>query len=186
MLCNTTKVIPLWLTSIINQIPVKKQIALIAAMSENRVIGLQNRLPWHLPADWEHFWRTTAGAPFIMGRKSFEAADALLSDYKNVIISNSKNLALCSNCAQAHSVAEALQLLADEPLVFILGGAQIFKQTTHLADLIYLTIVHHHFEGDAFFPDINWTEWELVQSTIHPADERHAYVFSINIYKRIA
>lgn len=164
---------------------VKKQIALIAAMSENRVIGLQNRLPWRLPADWEHFWRTTSGAPFIMGRKSYETTDALLSDYKNVIISNSENLALCSHCKQARGIAEALQLLADEPLVFILGGAQVFEQSIHLANLMYLTIIHHHFEGDAFFPEVNWTEWELVQSTNHLADERHAYAFSINTYKRI-
>jgi dihydrofolate reductase len=163
----------------------KKKIALIAAMSENRVIGTQNRLPWHLPADWEHFWRTTSGAPFIMGRKSFEAADALLSDYKNVIISNSENLALRSNCTQARSIDEALQLLADEPLVFILGGAQVFEQTIHLANLMYLTIVHHQFEGDAFFPMVNWGDWELAQSEKHPADERHAYAFSINGYKRI-
>ncbi|MBK8702732.1 MAG: dihydrofolate reductase [Saprospiraceae bacterium] len=164
----------------------KKQIALIAAMSENRVIGLHNRLPWHLPADWEHFRRTTSGAPFIMGRKSYETADALLSDYKNVIISNSENLALCSHCKQAHSVAEALQLLADEPLVFILGGAQVFEQTIHLADLMYLTIVHHQFDGDAFFPEVNWAEWELLKQDNHPTDERHAYAFSINVYKRIA
>ncbi len=163
----------------------KKQIALIAAMSENRVIGLQNRLPWHLPDDWAHFWRTTAGAPFVMGRKSYEAADALVSDYKNVIISKSRQLALCEKCVQAHSITEAIDLLADEPLIFILGGAQVFQQSIHLADTMYLTIVHHQFEGDAFFPVVNWAEWALVQSDLHLPDERHAYAFSINVYKRI-
>lgn len=163
----------------------KKEIALIAAMSENRVIGVQNRLPWHLPGDWEHFWRTTAGAPFIMGRKSYETADALISTYKNVIISKRESLNLCDNCQQARSIAEALLLLADEPKLFILGGAQVFAQSIHLANAMYLTFVHHQFEGDAFFPEVNWAEWELQESTFHPADSRHAWPFSINIYKRI-
>lgn len=161
-----------------------QRIALIAAMGENRVIGIQNRLPWNLPADWENFRRVTAGAPFLMGRHSFETEDALWSDYRNVVISRSPQLQLPAHTQQAFSVEEGLHLLGDEPLVFILGGASIFEQTQHLANYMYLTIVHGIFEGDAFFPEVVWSEWELVHSKRHEADQRHAYAFSLNEYQR--
>lgn len=163
-----------------------QRIALIAALSENRVIGLNNRLPWNLPADWENFRLVTAGAPFLMGRKSFETEDALWSDYKNVVISSKANLHLPDNAIQASSIEEGLAMLALEPLVFILGGASVFEQTLHIANYMYLTHVHGVFEGDAFFPEPDWAQWQLVRSLRHEADERHAYAFSLNEYSRKA
>lgn len=162
-----------------------QHIAIIAAMAENRTIGIHNRLPWRLPADWENFHKVTEGAPFLMGRNSYEAEDALISSYRNIIISTRPGLSLCNCCSQAGSVEEGLQLLADEPRIFILGGASIFAQTLHLANYLYLTIVHHSFEGDAFFPEIQWDDWQLTRSVFHPVDERHAYPFSLNEYQRV-
>lgn len=162
-----------------------QRIALIAALSENRAIGLHNRLPWSLPDDWENFKRVTAGAPFLMGRKSFETEDALWSDYRNIVISGNPHLPLPGHAMRASTVEEGLSLLADEPVVFILGGATIFEQTLHLANYMYLTHVHGTFEGDAFFPQPDWSEWQLLSSVRHEADERHAYAFSLNEYSRI-
>ena len=161
------------------------KISLIAAMSENHVIGIENRLPWRLPKDWENFRKVTENKAFIMGRKSYEAEDKLVSDYKNVIISRKPNYPLSENEILAGSVEEALSILESEGEVFILGGAEIFNQCLHLADYLYLTIVHGNFEGDAFFPVINWANWELTKSVKHDIDDKHEYAFSLNEYKKV-
>ena len=159
-------------------------IYLIAAMSENHVIGIHNRLPWHLPDEWEHFRKTTDGKPFIMGRKSFEAPDALHSTYKNVVLSSHKKPG--DDPAFATNINEALELLAGEEEIFILGGETVFRQTIHLAEKLYLTVVHAHIEGDAIFPPVSNEEWEIEKSEYHSADERHQYSFSMNVYVRKA
>jgi dihydrofolate reductase len=157
---------------------------LIAAMSENRVIGLHNRLPWHLPDEWAHFRKVTEGKAFIQGRKSFEAADALHSSYKNVVLSRNENLEKSDKTARAGDLNEGIALLKDENEVFVLGGASVFEQALPLAEKLYLTIVHTTLEGDAYFPKINWDEWELTSSEYHKTDERHDYAFSMNLYVR--
>ena len=161
-----------------------QRISLIAAMSENRVIGNHNHLPWHLPDDWKNFRKVTAGKPFIMGRKSYQAEDALVSDYRNIIVTSKKELDLCDHCELAETLEEAFAKLASEPEVFVLGGGSIFEQTINKANYLYLTIVHHTFSGDAFFPPINWNQWTKVKEDYHEADERHAFAFSLNEYER--
>ncbi|CAG4988628.1 Dihydrofolate reductase [Dyadobacter sp. CECT 9275] len=151
-------------------------------MSENRVIGINNSLPWHLPDEWEHFRKVTNGKPFIMGRKSYEAPDALHSPYRNIVLSSEKKET--AGVEYAASLDEALALLEEEPEAFILGGATVFKEAIHLAERLYLTVVHAHLEGDAFFPQVNSDEWELTSSEYHGTDERHVYSFSMNIYDR--
>lgn len=161
------------------------KIAAIAAMSENRVIGQDNKLPWTLPEDWANFHRVTKGKAFIMGRKSYESEDALISSYKNVILSRQKGLSLVEHCQLAESPAEALALLQDEEEVFILGGSSIFEQMMPSCNQLYLTIVHHTFVGDAYFPEVDWSQWKLTKSVYHPIDEQHAYAFSLNEYARL-
>lgn len=156
-------------------------IYLIAAMSENHVIGIHNRLPWHLPDEWEHFRKITDGKPFVMGRKSYEAPDALHSTYLNVVLSSHKKPGYP---IYASSIQEALDILAEEKEIFILGGETVFRQTIHLADKLYLTVVHAHIEGDAVFPSVSSEEWEIESSEYHPADEAHQYAFSMNVYAR--
>ncbi len=133
-------------------------------MSINHVIGHNNRLPWHLPADWENFKRVTAGHVFIMGRKSFFNDDALVSDRHNFIISRQKKLELPAHSTRVGSLAEAIQQCAGEQAVFVLGGASIFNLAIAQADFLYLTIVHDIFPGDAFFPSINWAEWKYIHN----------------------
>lgn len=160
-----------------------QKIAAIAAMSENRVIGKDNKLPWKLPDDWANFRRVTAGKPFVMGRKSFQADDALISDYRNVIITTQEALLLPEHTQIANSPEAALELLKDEPELFILGGETIFAQLMPRINYLYLTIVHHTFEGDAFFPELDWEQWNLINSVYHEADVQHAYAFSLNEYE---
>lgn len=160
------------------------KVSLIAAMSLNRVIGLDNHLVWDLPADWENFRRVTEGHVFIMGRKSYEAEDALISDRYNLILSRQKNLELGEKCEQVLSLEQALAQSREEEEVFILGGASIFEQALPFADYIYLTIVHDFFEGDAYFPEVDWRNWRLTKSHLHQKDERHAHFFAMNEYER--
>ncbi|MEO0778233.1 MAG: dihydrofolate reductase [Bacteroidota bacterium] len=162
-----------------------RKIALIAAMSENRVLGKDNKLVWELPADWENFRRVTAGQAFVMGRVSYESEDMLFSDRLNVILSRRPQLELPEGFVRAPDLPAALDLLADEETVFILGGGQVFAQSLPLASYLYLTIVHHEFEGDAFFPPVDWSQWEMVRSVFHPVDDHHAYPFSLQEFRRI-
>jgi dihydrofolate reductase len=163
--------------------PHQPHLYVIAAMSENRVIGKENHLPWHLPDEWENFRKVTDGRPFLTGRKSFEAPDALHSSYRNLVLSRRP----CTNSGTIEYVKdfqEALALLHDENEVFILGGASVFEQAIPLAEKLFLTIVHAYLEGDAFFPAVSAIDWELVSSEYHAADEQHAYAFSMNLYVR--
>lgn len=162
----------------------KPHLYIIAAMSENQVIGQDNRLPWHLPDEWAHFRKVTDGKPFLQGRKSFEAADALHSSYRNVILSRNENLEKTDKTERASDLTEGLALLKDENEVFVLGGASVFEQALPLVEKLYLTIVHTTVEGDAYFPKLNWDEWELISSEFHDKDERHEYSFSMNLYAR--
>lgn len=162
------------------------QLYMIAAMSENRVIGLENRLPWHLPDEWKHFRKVTEGKPFLMGRKSFEAPDALHSAYKNVILTSQKPEKKEPHVEYVKDISEALALLSGENEVFVLGGATVFREMLPMAQKLYLTIVHTQVEGDAFFPDFDVNEWVLASSEFHDTDHEHAYSFSMNLYIRKA
>ncbi len=162
----------------------KLQLYIIAAMSENHVIGLNNSLPWHLPDEWAHFRKVTAGKAFIMGRKSFEAPDALHSEYRNVIITSRPPVQAEPHVEYAKDISEAIALLSDETDVFILGGASIFQQMLPLVQRMYLTIVHAQVAGDAWFPAFDPADWELASSEFHGTDDDHAYSFSMNLYIR--
>jgi dihydrofolate reductase len=159
-------------------------VSLIAAMSLNHVIGQENHLVWNLPADWENFQRVTEGHIFIMGRKSYQAEDALISDRHNLILSRQENLSLGENSEQVQSLEQALEHTRGEEEIFILGGASVFEQALPLADYLYLTIVHDFFDGDAFFPVVDWRNWQLTKSRLHRKDERHDYTFAMNEYQR--
>jgi dihydrofolate reductase len=160
------------------------QLYMIAAMSENRVIGLENKLPWHLPDEWKHFRKVTEGKPFLMGRKSFEAPDALHSAYRNVILTSQKLEREEPNVEYVKDISEALALLSSENEVFVLGGATVFREMLPMVERIYLTIVHTQVEGDAFFPDFDPGEWVLSSSEFHDSDNEHQYSFSMNLYIR--
>ena len=161
----------------------KPHLYIIAAMSENRVIGVNNHLPWHLPDEWAHFKEVTYGKPFLTGRKSYEAPDALHSSYRNVVLTR-KSGNTSSDVEYADDLSGALALLHEENEVFILGGASVFEQALPIVEKLYLTVVHAHLEGDAFFPAINPHDWELVSSEYHGVDPDHAFAFSMNLYER--
>lgn len=130
------------------------KIILIAALSENRVIGKDNKLIWHIPDDLKHFKEKTSGHPVIMGRKTFESIGRLLPNRTNIIITRDKEYKV-EGALIVHSLDEAISTAQKntEKEVFIIGGGQIFEQAIKIADKLYLTIIEGEFEGDAFFPD---------------------------------
>lgn len=153
-------------------------------MSENHVIGKQNSLPWHLPDEWKNFRKVTEGKAFLMGRTSYEAPDALHSTYRNVVLSNHGDHTDHGNTQYAVDLEQAMTLLSDENEVFVLGGASVFSQMMPRAEKLFLTIVHAHIEGDAFFPAVSLAEWDMISSEYHGIDEEHEYSFSMNVYVR--
>lgn len=159
-------------------------LSIIVAVAENGVIGYQNKLPWHLPADTNYFRNKIKNKAVIMGRKSYESPNAELSQKKNVIITRQKNLHLSPNTFLASSIIEAVEMLQDEEEVFILGGQSIYKQSLSIIHKLYYTRVYGNFEGDAFFPAIDWQQWHLESKETFEADAEHSHKYSFEVYTR--
>jgi dihydrofolate reductase len=167
------------------QVFTMQKISLIAAMSDNRVIGYKNKLPWHMPADWRHFRKITHGKAFIMGRNSYEAPDKLLSTKLSIILSRHDIKNLCEKCIKAENFEKAVELLKDEPEVFILGGQSVFEQALKLANYIYLTIIHGTFQGDAYFPEFDRSSWKLVRNKFNTRDDDNPFDYTFQEFERI-
>ena len=134
-------------------------VSIIAAVSRNGVIGAGGKLPWHLPADFKRFKELTMGHPILMGRKTFESIGKPLPGRTNIVITRQKDFACCGALTTG-SLEEALRICEKEAEVFVIGGAEIYKEALPLADRIYLTRIEQGFEGDTFLPEINPAVWK--------------------------
>jgi dihydrofolate reductase len=154
------------------------KISIIVAMAANHVIGHENRLPWHLPADLQHFKQITMGKPILMGRKTYESIGRPLPGRTNIVITRDESYT-AEGCVVVHSMEEAMQAAGDSDEVMVIGGAEFYQQALPQADALYLTLVEGEFEGDAFFPEINEDEWREVERSDFGSDEKnpHAYSF---------
>lgn len=156
-------------------------ISLIAAMADDRTIGIENRLPWRLPADMRWFRQHTLGKPVLMGRKTFESLGSRpLPQRTNIVLTRDPDFQ-APEARVAHSIEEALAVAGEADEVMVIGGAAFYQEMLPRADRLYLTIVHDSFNGDAWFPAYDVGEWEEVLREEHSADERnpHAYTFLI-------
>lgn len=158
-------------------------LSLIVAMSENRVIGRDNCLPWHLPADLKRFKQLTIHHTVIMGRKTFDSIGKPLPDRRNIVVTRDPNFH-AAGVEIAHSLDSAIELAEGDGEAFILGGAEIFRQALPIADRLYLTLVHAHIEGDVHFPEVNWDEWNLIEDERRDPDERNSLPMSFRLYSR--
>ena len=156
----------------------------IVAMSENRAIGRDNKLLWHLPADLQYFKKTTMGKPVLMGRKTYQSIGRALPGRTNIVITRDAAFA-APGCIVAESIETALDALSFSEEVFIIGGAQLFEQLLPRTERLYLTLVHHYFDGDTFFPELNNKEWRELERTDHAADEKNPYAYSFIVLERI-
>jgi len=159
-------------------------VSLVLAMSENRVIGRDGGLPWHLPKDLQHFKKLTVDHTVIMGRKTFDEIKHPLANRRNVVVSRNPDFQP-RGATVVPSLDEALALGATEREVFVIGGGEIFRLALPRADRLYLTIVHASVVGDTYFPSFDATAWALEEEERHEADEKHAYPFTFRTYSRI-
>lgn len=158
-------------------------IILIAAMAQNRALGKDNQLLWHLPDDFKRFKQLTSGHYIVMGRKTFESLPGKLPNRTHIIISRQTNYEI-EDCFTANSLEQALKMVPEGEDVFVIGGGEIYAQSLPMADIIELTRVHTEVEADTYFPEINLNQWQLTHSELHQKDEKHAFDFSFETYLR--
>lgn len=160
-------------------------ISLLVAADERNLIGKDNKLPWHLPSDLKYFKNLTWGMPILMGRKTFESIGKPLPGRKSIVITRNPQWQQ-EGVRPVHSMdeaeAEAKAFGAKE--IFVIGGAEIFHTAFPRAGRIYLTRIHHVFEGDAYFPAIDPHGWQLVQERSCAADDKNAFAHSFQVWER--
>ena len=166
------------------------KLSLIVAVSRNGVIGLNNQLPWHLPEDLKYFKSVTMGKPIVMGRKTFESIGKPLPGRDNIVISRqhdypAQGIKLVSSLSEAISLGERINLINGTEEVMIIGGAQIYAEALDLADRVYLTRVHRHVEGDAYFPILETAAWHEIAREDVAAKEPNPFDFSYQVLDRI-
>lgn len=160
------------------------RVSLIAAMAENRVIGVHNTLPWRLPADLQHFRQLTSGHHVIMGRRNYESIGKPLPDRTNIVITRNTSYR-APGCVIVHSLEGAFAAVQNDPEIFVIGGAEIYRQALARADRLYLTHVHAHIIGDTFFPEFDSEEWKEVDRKAHPLDEKNPHAYTFLVYDKV-
>lgn len=163
-------------------------ISIIVAISENNIIGKDNSLIWHLPADMRYFKEKTTGHCVITGRKNYESIPEKfrpLPNRTNFVVTRQKDY-LAPGAIVIASIEEAIQKAKQmgDSEVFIIGGAEIYKQSMHLADKLYVTKIHHTFDGDVSFPEIDATVWKETKRVDFKADDKNKYDHSFGEYEK--
>ncbi len=153
-------------------------VSIIVAMSRNNIIGFQNRLPWHLPADLKYFKQLTLNKTIVMGRKTFESIGKPLPQRENIILS--RQPISFEGC----KVISNLKELSFDKEIMIIGGAQIYALALPLVTDLYITWVEGDFEGDTFFPDIDFKKWEMLSIESHLPDDKNPFSYHFAHYRR--
>lgn len=158
-------------------------VSIIVAIAQNGTIGDKNSLLWHIKEDMRFFRTTTSGHAVVMGRKTFESLGSRpLPKRTNIVITRADRA--FEGALTAHSLEEAIRLAEGDEEIFIIGGAQIYREALRVADRMYITRVMHDYEGDTSFPDIDLSEWELVSEEKHDRGEEYEYPFAFLTYER--
>lgn len=162
------------------------KISIIVAVSFNQVIGVENQLPWHLPADLQYFKKLTLDHSIIMGRKTYESIGRPLPKRENIVITRDSHFN-AEKVIIVNSIEQAIKHCEDrnQEEVFIIGGDTIYKQTMSIADQLYITRVNTVIEhGTAFFPEIDLNVWDLISSEWHPKDEKNQFDYTFELYAK--
>jgi dihydrofolate reductase len=158
--------------------------SIIVAQSQNRVIGINNTLPWHLPADLKRFKAITMGHHIIMGRKTYDSIGKPLPGRTSIIITRNKDLRY-EGCVMAYSLAEAFAIAAthNDTEAFVIGGADLIRQAIDTCDKLYLTNIHQDFEGDTFLDTLS-SGWKEIEHITYAPDEKNVYAYSFVTYEK--
>lgn len=159
-----------------------KIVSLIVAASDNDVIGVNNQLPWHLPKDLAYFKKITTGSSIIMGRKTYESIGKALPNRQNIVVTRQTSYQL-TDAIVTDNLQGAIDI-AESDEVFIIGGAEIFRQSLAIANRLYLNRIKTEVEGDTFLPQINWDDWEQVFADSALADEKNKFAIDFLVYQR--
>ncbi|NJD05179.1 MAG: type 3 dihydrofolate reductase [Methylococcaceae bacterium] len=138
------------------------KLSLIVAMSSNRVIGVDNRLPWHFSADLQRFKRITMGKPILMGRHTHESIGRPLPGRHNIVLTTDPDYQ-AAGCTVVHSLEAAFEAAGSEPELMVIGGSALYERLLPRADRLYLTLIDREFTGDTFFPEFLWEDWQEVE-----------------------
>jgi dihydrofolate reductase len=158
-------------------------VALVVAMGRNRVIGRDNALPWHLPADLRHFRAITLGKPVLMGRKTHESIGRPLPERINIVISRDAAYR-AQGCIVLPSLEAAFEYCRDSAELMVIGGAILYRQALPRAQRIYLTEIQQDFAGDTEFPQLEAADWREVARDDRPADGKNPYPHSFIVLER--
>lgn len=161
------------------------KLTMVVAASDNHVIGREGSLPWHIPEDLRRFRQLTWGKPLLMGRRTFEAIGRPLPGRRNIVISRQAGLEI-EGCDVVATVEEALERVAGDPEVMVVGGGEIYRALLPRADRIEMTRVHVDIEGDTFFPEVDTPAWRVVASEEHPAGAGRPIGFTYETLERRA
>lgn len=157
---------------------------MIVAHADNRIIGKDNDMPWHLPADLAYFKKTTLGKPVIMGRKTYDSIGRPLPGRQNIVISRDESLNI-EGVEVVQSVEQALAVASGVDEIMVIGGGAIYAHCMPKADKLYITHIDAKIDGDTQFPDYDLeNEWQMLASETRLADEKNAYVLHFNVYQR--
>jgi dihydrofolate reductase len=161
-------------------------ISCVVAVANNKVIGKDNDIPWYLPADLKYFKKITLDHHILMGRNCYESIGRPLPKRTNVIITRDPFF-IASNCLIAHSIEEALEMAYDngEEEAMIIGGGTIYDQTKDLWDKLYITEVDLNVDGDIFFPEIDYSKWNLQSEEPHQPDDKNEHSYTFKMYERV-
>ena len=158
-------------------------VSIIVAIAQNGTIGDKNSLLWHIKEDMRFFRTTTSGHPVIMGRKTFESLGSKpLPKRTNIVITRDSRE--FEGALTAHSLEEAIRMAGEDEEIFVMGGAQIYREALSVVDRMYITVVERDYEGDTSFPEIDFSQWELVNVVRHERGEEYESPFEFRTYDR--
>jgi len=159
------------------------RLSIIVAMDDNRLIGKDSSLPWHLPADLAFFKKVTTGHSIVMGRKTFDSIGRPLPNRRNIVITRSTEVTI-EGCEVFNSIDDALFSAKDEDEVLVIGGANLCMQVLDQVDRLYITHIEGLFSGDTYFPEYNESEWQEISCQSHTPDEKNPYHYHFKILDR--
>ena len=158
-------------------------LSLIVAMDQDRVIGRDNALPWRLPADLAHFKRTTMGKPVVMGRKTHASIGRPLPGRRNLVVTSNMDYR-APGCEVVAGIDAALGACGDADEIMLIGGASLYAQTLPRADRLYVTLIHHRFDGDTWFPEFDTEAWRVENRQDFEPDHSNSYPYSFIKFTR--
>jgi dihydrofolate reductase len=169
-----------------DSIHIQKEImglSLIWAMGHNQVIGIDNKLPWHLPAELAYFKKVTMGHPIIMGRRTFESIGRPLPGRTNIVLTRDRTFT-AEDIVVVHSAPQVIEQYSNLG-AFVIGGTQVYRQFFPVAERLYITMIEQDFEGDEYFPEIDWSKWRLIDEHMGLQNEKNPYVYSFKVFDKV-